>query len=107
MRVDMEKNVNKDVFRIIKTAISYPPKLARSKTSYANFCKLTQITKKRRKSIAIEMTENSNGNNKFKEWREVKLIENENKNETNYCSFIHSATQAPPYFYVTDILKRS
>ena len=55
MRVDMEKNVDKDVFHIIKTAISYPPKLAWNKTSYANFCKLTQIMKKRGKSIAIQM----------------------------------------------------
>ena len=28
-------------------------------------------------SIAIEMTQNSNGNDKFKEWREVKIIEKE------------------------------
>ena len=28
-------------------------------------------------SIAVEMTQNSNVNDKFKEWREVKIIENE------------------------------
>ena len=28
-------------------------------------------------SIAIEMTQNSNGNDKLKEWREVKIIEKE------------------------------
>ena len=28
-------------------------------------------------SIAVEITQNSNGNDKFKEWREVKIIENE------------------------------
>ena len=28
-------------------------------------------------SIAIEMTQNSNGNDKFKEWREVKITEKE------------------------------
>ena len=28
-------------------------------------------------SIVVEMIWNSNGNNKFKEWREVKIIENE------------------------------
>ena len=28
-------------------------------------------------SIAVEMTQNSNGNDKFKEWRKVKIIENE------------------------------
>ena len=28
-------------------------------------------------SIAIELTQNSNGNDKFKEWREVKIIEKE------------------------------
>ena len=27
--------------------------------------------------IAVEMAYNSNGNDKFKEWREVKIIENE------------------------------
>ena len=27
--------------------------------------------------IAVEITQNSNGNDKFKEWREVKIIENE------------------------------
>ena len=28
-------------------------------------------------SIAVELTQNSNGNNKFKEWQEVKIMENE------------------------------
>ena len=28
-------------------------------------------------SIAVEMTYNSNGNDKFKEWREVKITESE------------------------------
>ena len=27
-------------------------------------------------SITVEMTQNSNGNDKFKEWRGVKIIEN-------------------------------
>ena len=27
-------------------------------------------------SKLVEMTENSNGNDKFKEWREVKIIQN-------------------------------
>ena len=27
--------------------------------------------------IALEMTQNSNGNDKFKQWREVEIIENE------------------------------
>ena len=37
-------------------------------------------------SIAVEMTSNSNGNDKFKEWREVKIIKNEHicKNLVSY-----------------------
>ena len=42
----MDKNLDKDVFHTIKTAISYPPESAWNKISYVNFCKLTQITKK-------------------------------------------------------------
>ena len=49
MRVDQDKNLDKDVLHTIKTAISYTPKLAWNKTSYVNFCKLAQITKKNRK----------------------------------------------------------
>ena len=45
MRVDMDKNLVKDVTNTFKTAISYPPKLALVKISYVNFCKLAQITK--------------------------------------------------------------
>ena len=33
--------------------------------------------KQYRNSIAVEMKSESNGNDKFKEWREVKIIENE------------------------------
>ena len=40
MRVDMDKNLVKDVTNTFKTAISYPPKLALVKISYVNFCKL-------------------------------------------------------------------
>ena len=39
----MEKNLDKDVFHVIKTAI---PELSWKKISHENFCKLTQITKK-------------------------------------------------------------
>ena len=39
MRVDLDKNLDQDVFHTIKTAIGYPPKAA------WNFCKLAQITK--------------------------------------------------------------
>ena len=46
MRVDLYKNLDKDVFDIIKTAIGYPPQFAWNKIIYVNFCKLAQITKK-------------------------------------------------------------
>ena len=46
MKVDLNKNLNKDVFHTIKTAIRYPPESAWNKISYVSFCKLTQITKK-------------------------------------------------------------
>ena len=43
---DQEKPLYKDVSNTIKTAISYPPKLALDKISYVNVCKLARITKK-------------------------------------------------------------
>ena len=43
---DQEKPLYKDVCNIIKTAISYPPKLALDKINYVNACKLARITKK-------------------------------------------------------------
>ena len=46
MRVDLDKNLDKNMFHTIKSTIGYPPKLAWDKTSDANFCKLTEITKK-------------------------------------------------------------
>ena len=46
MRVELDKNLDNDLFHTIKTAIGYPPELAWNKISYVNFCKLTQITKK-------------------------------------------------------------
>ena len=46
MKIDLDKNLDKDLFRTNKTAIGYPPKLACNKISYVNFCKLAQITKK-------------------------------------------------------------
>ena len=46
MRVDLDKFLDKGVFHTIKTAIGYPPEPAWNKISYANFHKLTQITKK-------------------------------------------------------------
>ena len=42
----MDKNLGKNVFHTIKTAIGYTPKLAWNKISYAHFFKLAQITKK-------------------------------------------------------------
>ena len=45
MRVDLDKNLNKDVFHTIKPGIGYPPESAKNKISNVNFCKLTQITK--------------------------------------------------------------
>ena len=44
MKVDLDKNLDKDVFHTNKTDISNPPKLAWNKISYVNSCKLTQIT---------------------------------------------------------------
>ena len=46
MRIDLDKNLNKDVFHTIKATISYPPKLAWNKIRYVIVCKLRQITKK-------------------------------------------------------------
>ena len=46
MRVDLDKNLNKEVFHTIKTGIGYPPKLFWNKISYVNLCKLGQITEK-------------------------------------------------------------
>ena len=45
MKVDLDKNLDKDMFHTIKTAVGYPPKSASKKISYLNFCKLTQIRK--------------------------------------------------------------
>ena len=45
MRVDLDKNLNKDVFYIIKSAIGYPSTLAWNKISHLNFCKLAKIIK--------------------------------------------------------------
>ena len=51
MKVNLDKNFDKDMFDTIKTAIlciftrKTPPKLALGKISYVNFCKLAQITK--------------------------------------------------------------
>ena len=46
MSVDLDKDLGKDVFHTIKTAIGYPPESVWNKISDANICKLTQITKK-------------------------------------------------------------
>ena len=46
MKINVDKNLDGDVFHTIKTAIGYPPKSASNKISYINFCKLTEITKK-------------------------------------------------------------
>ena len=46
MSVDLDKNLNKDVFCAIKTAVDYPTKLAWNKIIFVNLCKLGQITKK-------------------------------------------------------------
>ena len=45
MKVNTDKNLDKDVFNTIKTAIDYPPKAAWNKITYINFCKLAQIKK--------------------------------------------------------------
>ena len=46
MKVDLDKNLDNDVFHIVKTAIGYLLKLAWNNISHVNFCKLAQITKK-------------------------------------------------------------
>ena len=46
MRVDLDKNLDKYVLNIIKTAMGYPLKSVFGKISYVNLCKLAQITKK-------------------------------------------------------------
>ena len=46
MGVDLDKNLDKDVYNTIKTASGYPPELAWDKISYVNVCKLIQIMKK-------------------------------------------------------------
>ena len=43
MRVDLDKDLDKDVLHAIKTAIDYPPESTWNKIGYVNFCKLTQI----------------------------------------------------------------
>ena len=45
MRVNLDKNLNKDMLHTIKITINYPPKLAWNKMNYLNFCKLAQSTK--------------------------------------------------------------
>ena len=45
MKIDLNKNFDKDVFHIIKNTISYPLKSAWNKISSVNFCKLEEITK--------------------------------------------------------------
>ena len=44
MRVNLDRNLLKDVSNTIKTAIGYPPQLALGKISCVNFSKLAQIT---------------------------------------------------------------
>ena len=39
MKVDLDKNLDKDVSNTIKITIRYPTKLALGKISYVNFCK--------------------------------------------------------------------
>ena len=46
MRVDLDKNLVKDVFHTIKAAINNPPKLGWDQISHVNFCKSTEILKK-------------------------------------------------------------
>ena len=43
---NVDENFDKDAFNNIKTASVYQPKSTLIKISYANFCKLAQITKK-------------------------------------------------------------
>ena len=43
---NVDENFDKDAFNNVKTASVYQPKSTLSKISYANFCKLAQITKK-------------------------------------------------------------
>ena len=42
--MNVDKNLDKDVFHTIESAIGYPPKLAWNRITYVNFCKLAQIT---------------------------------------------------------------
>ena len=42
MRVDLDENLDKDVFHTIKVAIGYPPKWAWNIINYVNFCKLAR-----------------------------------------------------------------
>ena len=55
--------------------------------------------------MAVEMTQNSNGNNKLKKWREVKIIENEHicKNLI-WCIFFNFRHISPkcPSVFITD-----
>ena len=44
MNVELDKNLDKDVFHTIKSAIGYQPKLAWNKITDVDFCKLAQIT---------------------------------------------------------------
>ena len=46
MTVNLDKNLDKDVFHTIKIAIGSTLKSAWNKISYVNFCKLAQVTKK-------------------------------------------------------------
>ena len=46
MTIDLDKNLDRDAFINIETAISYSPESALCKLSYVIFRKLAQITKK-------------------------------------------------------------
>ena len=46
MRVDVDKNLDKDLLHTIKTTTGNTPKSAWNKISCVNFCKLAQILKK-------------------------------------------------------------
>ena len=45
IRVDLDKNLDKDVFHTIKTGIGYPLKSASNKINHVIFSKLAQIMK--------------------------------------------------------------
>ena len=45
MKVNMERNFDNHVFQTIKTGIGCPAKVAWSKISYKNFCKLSKLAK--------------------------------------------------------------